>query len=145
MLYQGLNFEVFFTLDLDWLGWGCRWASRGVLAKLGDVEDIVNIFEFSPEIQPASSLPNTLQHPERSNKPRPKLPSPSQVKCLRREQHFFSHLMLLQAIVLMEVALLILLGSPEMILSLLDKLLDVLYKVSSRRSPTLISNNCINR
>ena len=116
-----------------------------MLAKLGDVEDIVNIFESPPEIQPVGSLPNTLQHPERSNKPRPKLPNPIQVKCLRREQHFFSHLMLLQAVVLVEVALLILLGSLEMILGLLDKLLDVLHKVSSRISPTLIPNNCINR
>ena len=116
-----------------------------MLAKLGDVEDIVNIFESPPEIQPVGSLPNTLQHPERSNKPRPKLPSPSQVKSLRREQHFFSHLMLLQVVVLVELVLLILLGSLEMILGLLDKLLDVLYKVSSRRSPTLKPNNCIHR
>ena len=53
--------------------------------KLGDVEDIVNIFESPPEIQSVGSLPHSLQHPERSNKPRPKLPSPSQVKCFRRE------------------------------------------------------------
>ena len=91
-----------------------------MLAKLGDVEDIVNIFESPPEIQPVGSLPNTLQHPERSNKPRPKLPSPSQMKCLRREKHFFSHLMLLQAVVLIKVALLMLLASLEMILGLLD-------------------------
>ena len=116
-----------------------------MLAKVGDVEDIVNIFESPPEIQPVGSLPNILQHPEMSNKPRPKLPSPSQVKYLIREQHFFSHLMLLQAVVLVKVVLLILLGSLEMILGLLDKLLDVLYKVSSRRSPTLILKNCINR
>ena len=112
---------------------------------LGVGEDIVNIFESRPEIQPVGSLPNTLQHPGRSNNPRPNLPSPSQVKCLRREHHFFSHLILLQTVVLVKVALLILLGSLEMSLGLLDKLLDVLYKVSSRRSPTLIPNNCINR
>ena len=116
-----------------------------MLAKLGDVEDIVNIFESPPEIQPVGCLPNMLQHPERSNKPSPKLSSFSQVKCLRREQHFFPHLMLLQSVVLVEVVLLILLGSLEMILGLLDKLLDVLYKVSSSRSPTLISHNSINR
>ena len=123
----------------------CRRASRGVLAKLGNVEDIMNIFESPPEIQPVGSLPNTLQHPERSNKPSPKLPSPSQVKCLRREQHFFSHLMLLKSVVLVEVALLVLLGSLEMILGILDKLLNVLYEVNSSRPPTLMPNNCINR
>ena len=116
-----------------------------MLAKLGDVEDIVNIFESPPEIQSVGCLPNTLQHPERSYKPSPKLPSTCQVKCLRREQHFFSHLMFLQSVVLVEVALLVLLGSLEMILGLLDKLLDVLYKVSSSRSPTLTSHNSINR
>ena len=123
----------------------CRRASRGVLAKLGNVEDIVNIFESPPEIQPVSSLPNTFQHPKRTYKPSPKLPSPSQVKCLRREQHFFSHLMLLKLVVLVEVALLVLLGSLEMILGLLDKLLNVLYEVNSSRLPTLMPNNCINR
>ena len=116
-----------------------------MLAKLGDVEDIVNIFESPPEIQPVGSLPHTLQHPERSNKPSPKLPSASQVKCLRREQHFFSHLMLLQSVVLVQIVLLILLGSLEMILGLLDKLQDVLYKVSSSRTPTLTSHNSTNR
>ena len=45
----------------------------GVLAKLRDVEDIVNIFESPPEIQPVSSLPNSLQYPERTHKPSPKL------------------------------------------------------------------------
>ena len=54
----------------------CRRASRGVLAKLGNVEDIMNIFEFPHEIQPVGSLPNTLQHPEWTYKPSPKLPSP---------------------------------------------------------------------
>ena len=102
-----------------------------MLAKLGDVEDIIDIFESPPEIQPVSFLPNSLHHPERSNKSSPKLPSTCQEKCLQREQHFFSHLMLLQSVVLVEVALLILLGSLEMILGILDKLLDVLYKVSS--------------
>ena len=53
--------------------------------------------------------------------------------------------MLLQTVVLVEIALLILLGSLEMILGLLNKLLDVLYKVSSSRSPTLTSYNSINR
>ena len=113
--------------------------------KLGDVEDIVNILESPSEIQPVGSLPNMLQHPKRSYKPRPKLPSPSQVKCLRREQHFFSHLMLLQVVVLAKVVLLILLGLLEMILGILDKLLDILYKVSCSRSPTLNSRNSISR
>ena len=112
-----------------------------MLEKLGDVEDIVNIFESPPEIQPVGSLPNTPQHPERTYKPSPKLPSPSQVKCLRREQHFFSYLMLLKLVVLVEVALLVLLGSLEMILGILDKLLNVLYKVNSKRPPTLMPNN----
>ena len=116
-----------------------------MLSKLGDVENIVNIFESPPEIQSVSSLPNMLQSLERSNKPRPKLPSPSQVKCLRRGQHFFSHLMLLKSVVLVKVALLILLGSLERILGLLDKLLDVLCKVNSSKPPTLMPNNCINR
>ena len=123
----------------------CKRASRGVLVKLGNIKDIVNIFESPPEIQPVSSLPNMFQHPKRTYKPSPKLPSASQVKCLRREQHFFSHLMLLRSLVLIEVALLILLGLLEMILGLLDKLLDVLYKVIRSRSPTLTSNNSINR
>ena len=131
----------------------CRGASRGVLAKLGNVEDIVNMFESPPEIQPVSSLPNTFQHPKRSKQPSPKLPSPIQVKCLPREQHFLSHLKLLKSVVLIEVALLILcnanllliLGSLEMIFGLLDKLLNVLYEVNSSRPPTLMPNNCINR
>ena len=113
--------------------------------KLGDVEDIVNIFESPPEIQPVSSLPNTFQYPEMTYKPSPKLPSPSQVKCLRREQHFFSHLMLLKSVVLVKVVLLVLLGSLKMILGFLDKLLNVLYEVNSSRPPTLMPNNCINR
>ena len=116
-----------------------------MLVKIGNVEDIANIFESPPEIQPVGCLPNTPQHLERSNKPSPKLPSSSQVKCFQRKQHFFSHLMLPQTVVLVEVVLLILLGSLEMILGLLDKLLDVLYKVSSSRSLTLISHNSINR
>ena len=116
-----------------------------MLAKLGDVEDIVNIFEPPPEIQPVGSLPSTLQHPERSNKPRPKLPSPNQVKYLRGEQHLFSHLMLLKSVVLVKVALLILLGSLEMNLGLLDKLLDVLCKANSSKAPTLMPKSCINR
>ena len=122
----------------------CRRASRDVLVELGDVEDIVNILESPPEIQPVSSLPNTFQHPERTYKPSPKLPSPSQVKYLRREKHF-SHLMLLKSLVLVEVALLVLLGSLEMILGFLDKLLNVLYEVNSSIPPTLMPNNCINR
>ena len=101
-----------------------------MFAKLGDVEDIVNIFESPPEIQSVGCLPNTLQHPERTYKSSLKLPSTCQVKCLRREQHFFYHLMFLQSVVLVEVALLVLLGSLEMIIGLLDKLLDVLYKVA---------------
>ena len=145
MLQQGLYLKVVFTFNLDWPGWVCRWASRGALAKLGDVEDTVNIFESPHEIQPAGSLPNTLQHPERTYKPSPKLPSASQVKCFRREQHFFSHLMLLNSVVIVKVALLVLLGSLEMILGLLDKLLNMLYEVNSSRPPTLMPKNCINR
>ena len=109
------------------------------------MENIVNIFESPPEIQSVGCLPNMLQHPEKTNKLSPKLPSSSQVKCFQREQHFFSHLMLLQLVVLVEVALLILLGSLEMILSLLDKLLNVLYEVNSSKPPTLMPNNCVNR
>ena len=86
-----------------------------------------------------------LQDPERSNKSRPKLPSPSQVKYLQREQHFFFYLMLLKSVVLIEVVLLVLLGSLEMILGILDKLLNVLYKVNRNRHPTMMPNNCINR
>ena len=81
-----------------------------MLVKLGNMEDIMNIFESPPEIQPVGSLPNTLQHPERTYKPSPKFSSPNQVKFLRREQHFFSHLMLLKLVVLVKVALLKLLG-----------------------------------
>ena len=112
-----------------------------MLAKLGDVEDIMDIFESPPEIQSVSCLPNSLHHPERSNKPCPKLPSTSQVKCLRREQHFFSHLLFLYSVVLVKVVLLVLLGSLDMILGILYKLLDILYKVSSSRHATLISHN----
>ena len=122
----------------------CRRASRGVLAKLGNVEDIVNIFKSPLEIQPVSSLPNMFQHPERTYKPSPKLPSPIQVKCLRREQHLFSHLMLSKSVVFVKVALLVLLGSLEMIFGLLYKLLNVLYEVNSSGPPTLMPNNCIN-
>ena len=109
------------------------------------MEDIANIFESPPEIQSVGSLPNSLQHPERSNKPSSKLPSPSQVKGVQREQHFFSHLMLLKSVLLVEVVVLVLLGSLEMIFGLLDKLLNVLYEVNSSRPPTLMPNNCINR
>ena len=116
-----------------------------MLVKLRNVEDIMNIFKSPPEIQSVGSLSNSLQHPERSNKPSPKLPSTCQVKCPRREQHFFSDLMFLKLVVLVEVALLVLLGSLEIILGLLDKLLDVLYIVSRSRSPTLTYHNSINR
>ena len=116
-----------------------------MFAKLRNMEDIVDIFESTPEIQPVGYLPNSLQNPERSNKLSPKFPITCQVKCLHREQHVFSHLMLLQSVVLVKVALLILLGSLEMILGILEKLLDVLYKVNSSRHPTLISHNSINR
>ena len=109
------------------------------------MEDTVNIFESPPEIQSVGSLPNSLQNPERSKKPSPKLPSPRQVKCLRREQHFFSHLVLLKSVVLVKVVLLLLLGSFEMILGIIDKLLNVLYEVKSSRPPPLMPNNCINR
>ena len=53
--------------------------------------------------------------------------------------------MFLQLVVLIELALLVLLGSLEMILGMLDKLLDMLYKVSSSRHPTLVFHNSINR
>ena len=53
--------------------------------------------------------------------------------------------MLLKSVVLVEVVLLVLLGFLEMILGILDKLLNVLYAVSSSRPPTLMPNNCINR
>ena len=46
---------------------------------------------------------------------------------------------------LVEIALLVLLGSLEMIFGLLDKLLNVLHEVNSSRVPTLMPNNCINR
>ena len=116
-----------------------------MLPKLGYVEDIMDIFESPLEIQSVGCLPYTFHHPERSNKPSHKLYSTSQVKCLRRKQHLFSHLMFLQLVVLVVVALLVLLGFLEMILGILDKLLDVLYKVSSSRHPTLVSHNSINR
>ena len=116
-----------------------------MLAKLRDVKDIVNIFESPPDIHPVSSLPNSLHLPERTYKPSPKLPSPSQVKYFRREQHFYSQLMLLKLVVLVEVVLLVLLGSLNMIIGILDKLLNVLHKVNSSRPPNLMPNNCINR
>ena len=116
-----------------------------MLAKLGNMENIVNTFEFPLKIQSVSSLPNTFQHPERTYKPSPKLPSPSQVKFLRREQHFFSYLILLKSVVLVKIALLVLLGSLEMIFGVLDKLLNILYEVNSCRCPNLMRNNCINR
>ena len=53
--------------------------------------------------------------------------------------------MLLQLVVVVEVVLLVLLGSLEMILDILNKLLDMLYKDSSSRHPTLVSHNSINR
>ena len=53
--------------------------------------------------------------------------------------------MLLKPVVLVKVALLILLGSLEIIFGILDKLLNVLCKVNSSRPPTLMPNNCINR
>ena len=82
--------------------------------------------------------------PKRTYTPSPKLPGPRQVKCLRRDQHSFSHLMLLKSVVFVEVALLVLLGPLEMIFGLLDKLLNVLYEVNSSRPPTLMPSNCIN-
>ena len=44
--------------------------------KLIDVEDILNIFESPPEIQPVASLSYSLQHPKRTYKPSSKLPRP---------------------------------------------------------------------
>ena len=76
MLYQGLCFEVVLHL-LTWIGsGGSADELLGVcLLMLGDMEDIMDIFESPPEIQSASCLPDSLYHPERSNKPSPKLPS----------------------------------------------------------------------
>ena len=116
-----------------------------MFSKLRYLEGIVDIFESPPEIQSVGCHPYTLHHPKRSYKPSSKLPSTRQVKCLRREQHFFSHQIFLQLVVLIKVALLVLLGSLKMILGILDKLLDVLCKVSCIRYPTLLSHNCINR
>ena len=50
--------------------------------------------------------------------------------------------MLLKSVVLVKIALQILLGSLKMIFGLLDKLLNVLYKVNSSRPTTLMPNNC---
>ena len=53
--------------------------------------------------------------------------------------------MFLQLVVLIKVALLVLLGSLKIILGIVDKLLDMLYKVSTSIHPTLVSHNSINR
>ena len=53
--------------------------------------------------------------------------------------------MLLKSVVLVKIALLVLLGSLEMIFGFLDKLLNVLYELNSSRPPTLMLNNSINR
>ena len=53
--------------------------------------------------------------------------------------------MLLKLVVLVKIELLVLLGSPDMILGILDKLLNALYKVNSCGPPTLMPNNRINR
>ena len=42
---------------------------QGYAFKLGDIEDIVNIFEPAPEVQYLSYLPYALHYPERSYKP----------------------------------------------------------------------------
>ena len=84
----------------------------------------------------------TLKGPTKLNL---KLPKTYQVKCFRREQNSFSHQLFLQLVVLIKVALLVLLDSLEIILCILDKLLDMLYKVSSSGHPTLVSHNSINR
>ena len=116
-----------------------------MLAKLGNVEDIVNIFEFPPEIQPVSSLPNTFQQPEKTYKPSSKLSEsqPGEVSSKRAA-------LLLppdapKSVVLVKIALLVFLSSLEMIFSLLDKLLNMLYEFISSRPPILMPNNCINR
>ena len=53
--------------------------------------------------------------------------------------------MFLQSAVLVKVALLTLLGSLEMIFSILAKLLDVLNEISSSRIPTLVTHTSINK
>ena len=53
--------------------------------KLGHMEDIVNAFEPSPELQSIDRLPYELHHHERSYKPSFELPSACQMKSLRRE------------------------------------------------------------
>ena len=87
---------------------------------MGHMEDIVNALEPSTEVQSIGYLPYVLQHPERSYKPSPKLSSARQIRILRGKQHFFSHQMFLQSVVLIEVALLVVLSSLQMILGILD-------------------------
>ena len=91
-----------------------------MFSKLGYVEDLVDILESPPEIQSVGCLPYTIHHPKRSYKPGSKLPSTCQVNCLQAEQHFFSHQMSLQLVVLIEVALLVLLGLFQMIFGIWD-------------------------
>ena len=54
-------------------------------------------------------------------------------------------MMLLKLVVLVEAALLVLLGSIVLIFGILDKLLNMLCEVNSSGPPNLIPNNCINR
>ena len=49
--------------------------------------------------------------------------------------------MLLKLVVLVEIVLIVLLGSLKMIFGLLDKLLNMLYEVNINRPPTLMPNN----
>ena len=91
-----------------------------MLFKLGHVEDIVDTYEPTPEVQSVGCLPFVLHHPERSYKPSSELPSACQIKGLCSERHFFSHQILLQSVVLIKVALLVVLGSLQMILGVLD-------------------------
>ena len=54
-----------------------------MLFTLGHVENIVDILEFTPEVQSVGYLPYALHHPERSYKPISELPSACQIKVLQ--------------------------------------------------------------
>ena len=85
ILQQGLHFEVIFTFNLDRLRRSSGGASRGVLLQLRYKEDIVELLDPAPEVQPICCLPYMIFHPELSYKSSAELPSTCKVEGFPRQ------------------------------------------------------------
>ena len=95
------------------------------------MKDIMNTLESSPKFQLVGSLANSSKDLEGTHEPLTKFALTGQVKVLGAQQHVVSNCMLLRPVMLVEVPLLVALGSPHMLLGFLHKLGNVSGKGGS--------------